>query len=372
MNSIPSPDVRGNGTEAGSTDWATKNPDVSEIKARLTDAAAVVRALGLDLGAKQQPNGMTIRCPWHEDTNPSCSVLSYADGIGVKCFACGHTGSIFDLIAVVHGLEVRADFRKVLAIAEGLANDAQMGGINISQASAEKEPAVPDELFDVYARRLFEMCSLESSASVSAYMKSRGLYGRAVADRWGALPDTPADIQEVTRELGEERARAIGLATVDGLRFPGHKLIVPWRSDQGAIATLQRRGIDATTKEPKYIFPAQRAAKQPYGVERLRDGKPVAIVEGALDVLAMRELCEREQLDRDVLGLPGVQNWNAAWNKYVRGRVVLIAVDNDAAGDAACPKLAEWLRAAGALDVVRRIPRGGKDWASMLETDVAS
>jgi DNA primase len=100
--------------------------------------------------------------------------------------------------------------------------------------------------------------------------------------------------------------------------------------------------------------------------------KPLALVEGAFDTLAMRELCAREQIDRDVLGLPGVQSWNKAWNAYVKGRSVVIAVDNDEAADEACPKLAKALRAAGAVEVVRRIPIGAKDWASLLETEVAS
>ena len=369
MNSIPSPDVPGNEAEAASSGMSTKS-HATALKRRLRDPAKVSRILGLDVGAKQQPHGITICCPWHDDTNPSCSVLAYPDGLGVKCFACGHTGNVFDLIAVAHGLDVRADFRKVLEIARGIANDVV--GDDAIATPVERVAPVADELFDAYVRRLLELCALKTSAPTVAYLVSRGLYDRAAADGWAALPDTAADIQGVTRELGREGSRALGLETTDGLRFPDHKLIIPWRSPEGVILTLQRRTIDPMVKDRKYIFPMQRATKEPYGVDRLRGDKPIAIVEGAMDVLAMRELCEREQIDRDVLGLPGVQNWNSGWNNYVQGRTVLIAIDDDEAGEAACPKLAEHLRGAGAIEVLRRIPRGGKDWASLLETEVTS
>ncbi len=100
-----------------------------EIRYALTDARVLCEALSL-VGGKgsfsRQAGGLLIRCPWHEDGSPSCSVRRGPDGtIAVRCHACGATGDALSLVAVAHGLTMRGDdFRQVLIRA------AEIGGLH--------------------------------------------------------------------------------------------------------------------------------------------------------------------------------------------------------------------------------------------------
>src|ERR1041384_3239889 len=86
-----------------------------QIRVALNRPAVLCGALDLLKGSKKQAIGLSICCPVHGDRNPSCSV-TVADGtIRVKCFACDFTGDALTLIAVARGLDVRRNFREVLA-----------------------------------------------------------------------------------------------------------------------------------------------------------------------------------------------------------------------------------------------------------------
>lgn len=53
-----------------------------------------------------------IRCPFHEDDRPSCSVN--LESKVFNCFACGEQGNVFDLIAGLEGFDPNTQFRSVL------------------------------------------------------------------------------------------------------------------------------------------------------------------------------------------------------------------------------------------------------------------
>lgn len=95
---------------------------VRELRRRLDDPVRVVHALGIEKGARRQPTGLTVLCPWHSDRTPSCSVTRGADGtLRAHCFSCGESGDVLGLIAAVRGLDPRREFRRVLEAAADLA-----------------------------------------------------------------------------------------------------------------------------------------------------------------------------------------------------------------------------------------------------------
>ena len=64
-----------------------------------------------------------------------------------------------------------------------------------------------------------------------------------------------------------------------------------------------------------------------------------------------------------VLALPGASSWKPEWAEYARGRPVILALDNDAAGEAAVARMTPDLEAAGATKIERLLPPAGqKDW----------
>ena len=219
------------------------------------------------------------------------------------------------------------------------------------------------------------------------YLEERGLLAEARADGWWALPPEPRQAELVAwlaeladnggEDVAEEHRPQFTRADLDALgwrRVPhgGARLCIPWRTPAGVVQTIQRRRLDAG--EPRYVFLPGRATRWPFGVERLRDAGPGAIValcEGALDALALRRIARSRGVEAVALGLPGAATWKPEWSELCRGRRVVLAFDADAAGDKATAVLEHELVRFGCR-VSAEAPVGVKDWAATLAAEVAA
>ena len=402
--------------------WPDQTRDVREA---LSDPWAVIRALGLDKGAQRQAGGTLICCPAHGDRTPSCSVTRGPDGtVRVRCFGCDLAGDVFSLVAAVHKLDVRRDFPAVLREAASLAGVSialPMRGAGLepvrshplapqSSTRAPKErgleplrvaalvpetsalewaasvsPAtipVKHPPFDALARLVLEAGPADDDRPVMEYLRRRLLLVGARDDTWGALPATNEGrrrlVKTIVGTVGKEAWEGSGLARGEDFSFPDHRLLLPWRDPDGRIVTLQRRSLD--NRRDKYVFAAGRSPLWPYGVEALKDPTkadlPVLLVEGAADVLAVRELADPgfAVLSRSylALGVPGVATWRESWTELLRERSVCIGFDRDKAGEDRAPKLAEHLSRAGLrfASPWRVKPSEAstvKDWSALLE-----
>ena len=359
-------------------------------------------ALGLAKGATRQRGGMVIKCPEpnHRDSTPSCSVRLGRDGtIACRCHGCGWSGDALTLVAVALGLDMDRDFRDVLEEAAAIAGvrlEPRADGQRVEgrarpaprRPAPEPEPEpepMPDATFASIVAPLLYAGRLDGSplvADVERYLEARGLIEEARADGWTGLPEPGAlvawvDMLRAVAEPAEGYAPPFTQADLEGsgllapggrtLSHPAARVVIPWRTAAGTVATIQRRRLDAGV--PKYVFPSGRAPSAPYGVDRLAElgpDAPVAFVEGAVDVLALRILYRRNGVARVVLGIPGLGGWRPAWAELARGRDAIVAFDGDKAGEDAVEGVARDLFDAGALRVRRAAPVGAKDWAEAL------
>lgn len=368
--------------------------DAAEVRAALCDPRGLCDALGLLEGPRswsRQARGVLVRCPWHEERTPSCSVFVGGDGtVAVKCHGCGASGDALSLVAAVRGLDLRGDFAAVLE------ESAYLAGIRLAPSStgyvARPAPApraapvtLGDDAFAALADALLELCPVEGEVDAWGYLRRRGIADHARG--WAALPSSATSRAQVRDALVARVGRDVwlrsGLAHADGARagewiFGDHRLVIPWRAAgvQGAVVTLQRRLLRApsSASEPRYVVPRGRPATVPYGcetaLEELGAGMELCIVEGALDTLAMRILAGRAGLHRATVGIPGVEHWRRCAKVLcgaVRGCVAVLALDADAAGERHVAELAEELTKAGAVRVLRSKPVEGKDWCDVLE-----
>jgi DNA primase len=334
--------------------------DAAEFKQRLSDIPALIEALGLGEGAQPQKDGLVIRCPFHDDHNPSCSVFAADGGLGFKCFACPAKGDALSLIAKVNALDIKADFGKVMKIATAIADTIATNGATKVATMVRLDLHEP-------AQRLLERCPLDGNKAVVAYLEHRGLLAEAAADGWGALPGDAVALASLIADLGAD-AQTLGLCSSSGLaKHSANVLIIPWHTADGRIDLIQRRTVGSDSSK-RYVMPAGYGANAPYGAERVRKtSSPLAIVEGAFDVLGYRKLCALEDIDRDVIGVPGVASWKVEWDALVAGRDVILSFDNDDAGHKGAEQIGPRLRKAGAGEIVRRVPEGAKDWAELVE-----
>jgi len=363
----------------------------TEVRQALDDPRALCDRLGLSRRARRQRGGIMILCPWHEEKTPSCSVRVGQDGtVAVHCHGCGASGDALSLVAAARRLDVRRDFPAVLAEAAQIAGiDASAGGARSPFASLVKggtaaarrprylqaTPALDDETFAAMGEVILAAGRLDDSpiaADVSRYLADRKLLDLAREHGWAALPPPGeaqvAWLQMLSDVFGRRAVELSGLGWRNGRRFvfahPAHRLVIPWRSPEGALITLQRRRIDGES-DRKYVFPAGRAPRFPYGIERARPDAELVIVEGAIDALALGWLLRRDGVDAAVVGLAGVHSWDAAWAQRA-GKRAVIGLDADRAGHLAVGGIAHDLVLAGVEHLERWKPYAGKDWADTL------
>lgn len=354
-----------------------------QLKRLLIDVPAICAALDLHNGARLQPQGLLILCPWHAEKHASCSVRIGADGLmGVKCFACGASGDVLTLIARARGLDIRTQFVVVLAEAQRMAEHITAGASThmLGDMSAEEKNSQARARARV-AEALLATCPLEAVPEACAYLEGRQLLDEAFADGWGALPAAFEKIigviNQVISSLGLELWEQSGFPSPQGgLPWMEHQLLIPWRDPSGDIATLQRRlSRPAGDDEQPYVFPRGGAAVWPYGIELVTssdESMDIAFVEGAVDALALRVLYRKYDVERIVVAVPGVGNIHREWAELARGRTVHVAFDRDEAGELAAQRFATRLYSAGAVRIIRSRPVHGKDWADQLAKKEAS
>ena len=345
------------------------NLDVLELRRHqvLADPAALARSLGI--AARPQPNGVLICCPAHEDHRPSCSVTVGADDtVRVRCHACGFTGDALTLIGRVRGFDPQRDFPALLEEARELAGAPAPGAPSSPRAKSQAPPRLSTFEFHRMATALADLGAIEAHPAARAFLARRGLLDGAGDEVFAVTPPTFEKLRRAVQAAAEPvtlaALEASGLQRKQRLCHPANVLAIAWRDPEGRIDTLQRRRLD--DGRPKYVFPSGRAPRFPFGVERLRPGVAVVLVEGALDALARRALDGLAGIDRDVVGVPGASSWAPEWGAYLEGREVGVAADADAAGDRAARMWADAAWRAGARVVRRLRPRIANDWGEIL------
>lgn len=337
--------------------------DAREIAQRLSDPVAVAKALGLLRGAVKQPRGLIVLCPSHRDRSPSMSLRIGKDGLlQIHCFGCKVSGDIWTLLQAIEGCDFSTALRRASEI---------LGGGFVAPSYEPPPPEIPpltDDEMHALGSEILDAGRLNvrrQTRPIENYLRSRYLLQAAIAAGWAAMPGLhrwPAKLLERAGLLREDRETG-EMREV----WPAHRLIIPWRRSDGKIDTLQRRLI-APSRSPRirpYVFLRGRRPREPYGAERLRNGQPIAWVEGAMDAEALQAITGGRLV---ALGLPGVNGWVSAWARYAEGRSSYIATDDDPPEQDGRPGPGNRCAAQIAHDCcsgVRRRAEGAKDWADL-------
>jgi hypothetical protein len=221
-------------------------PDrAAELRYRLTDARAVCAQLNLAAGAKAQARGLLIRCPWHSERTPSCSIRQAPDGtLAVHCFGCDATGDVLSLVAAARQLDIRQDFPKVLQAACELAG-VHLAALDVSTRhrgpSFHSTVAYPPSA-EVAA--LWESCRpVIDDPHVATWLRSRALDPATAGDRL------------LVRALAVDQ-RLPSWAGVRGRSWAetGYRCILPMVDATGALRSLRARRVDEDGA-PKAVAP---------------------------------------------------------------------------------------------------------------------
>lgn len=312
----------------------------AEIRRSMTDPERLCKALGLTEGLQRQAGGVICRCPAHKENTASCSVTKGPDGtIRAKCFGCEWTGDALTMVAMVHGLDVRTEFKDVLleaASAAGLHQivDELRGGKKYEPRALPAAPPVePDRDYP-------------DPADVAALWAAAGPVDADEDSRWH-FEGRGLDARAATR-MGLARALVLGNGTwcqapqwarYRGSWWPEHgfRVIVPVYDAAGSMRSV--RAWRTTDGEgPKRLPPAGHRASElvlsnEIGVEMLA-GKATApcrivLCEGEPDFIVWA-------LRAPWLPVLGVLSgsWSPAFAQRIPyGSEVIVRTHHDDAGD---------------------------------------
>lgn len=311
--------------------------DADAVKARLESLDVLAGVLGV---SPPSASGGVMRCPFHDDKTPSFSLFrSDSGGWAGRCHGCGIKGDALALAGHALGIEAKGrywDLIEELLVRLGMVPGARPVP-RLQTAPREGREAAREGLAERYSvqaqihRILLEICPL--GAEGRAYLHLRGLGPDDIPSDLCLLPmDQRRLVEAIKGEIGRDAWRETG----DG---------------------------------SKYVLPAGVPIPWLYGIEAAEgadESTTLFIVEGALDVLAVRALARDAGKNVWALGMPGAGAWRADWTAAAQGRDVIVGLDADAAGDNSVPGIMLDFKTAGSNVKAEAPTSPAKDWAEQL------
>ncbi|HZW12914.1 MAG TPA: CHC2 zinc finger domain-containing protein [Noviherbaspirillum sp.] len=298
-------------------------------------------------------------CPFHEDSEPSLVVTSSKNLW--HCFGCQCGGGPIDWVMKFHDVS----FRRAVEMLDGDPSLAAHAAEPLKKGSPERMPVALDAddaaLLQQTVAYYHEI--LKATPEAMDYLKSRGLDHPNLIDRFQlgyANRTLGVQLPERTRQAGAQirtRLENIGLIRATGHEHFAGSLIVPIFDDAGNVTEIYGRKIrtDLRKGTPLHLYlPGPHAGV--WNGEALRTHKEIILCEALID--AMTFWCAGFQNVTAAYGVEGfTQDHLDAFQRHGTERV-LIAYDNDEAGNRAAEKLAERLNAIGIACYRIQFPHG--------------
>lgn len=321
------------------------NPDFDAIK-KSADIVRVIEDHGVVL--KKQGADYVGLCPFHDDTKPSLRVTP-AKGL-FHCMSCGAVGNVIQFVAKKEGLTVKEAAIRLMAKMPGV----QRGSDVVK--SAPTTPAHHPELFTAILDH-YHQTLLGRNRRGLDYLKGRGLtdpgmiahFKIGLVDGTVKTKLTPAQVKQA-QEAGLFNDKR-------NERFYG-RVVVPIFDEAGVPVGLCGRDI-AGQMDAKYLNMAgpQRGVWNHAAAEAYPD--QLIITEGIFDGLALWQAGIKNSI-----AVCGVEGWTPLHTALVQKhsvRKIILAFDQDQAGDEAVKKLAPELTALGIRVHRLHWPQGVKD-----------
>lgn len=317
---------------------------LEEIKARVN----LVDLIGRYVVLKPAGKNYKARCPFHPDDTPSLMV-SPEKGLW-HCFGCGAGG---DAIGFLMRIER-------LSFAEALAKLAQELGVEVRGGEGRSRLLqVNQEALRYFQRSLLG----PEGEKARAYLLSRGLSER-LWERWGLGYAPPAwdGLLRALSRFGVQTLLELGLA-VAGERGPydrfRDRVMFAIRDEGGRVVAFAGRAFEG---EPKYLntpnTPLFTKGTVLYGLdlakEAIRRRGQAVVVEGYTDVISLHAAGIEEAVAS--MGTSLTPDQARLLSRYAEE--VVIAYDQDAAGEASALRGMLILRQAGLRVKVASLPLG--------------
>lgn len=262
---------------------------IAEIRA----AARISDFITPHVSLKRRGKALLGLCPFHNEKTPSFSVND--DRGFYHCFGCSAGGNVFKFLMELEQLTFPEAVNKV----------AERYGIDVPQSDGRVEKRDPS-FFEINASaaRYYQRFLLESEHAepYRSYLEGRGLTSETIETFTigAASPSGNGLVAWFAREgVDLRKAAHLGLVSDRGGRaydrFRG-RVMFPIRDSQGRVIGFGGRLV-GDAEGPKYLNSPEsevyKKSRALYGVyearETLRDGDLIILVEGYMDVIALRQ-----------------------------------------------------------------------------------
>lgn len=339
---------------------------VEEVRA----AAPVEEIIGEFVPLRRSGRSWMGKCPFHEDSSPSFSVVP---GQGYRCFGCGETGDVFTFVMKRMGLDFPEAVRWVAAkvgivLQETRGRDAEDPLRPLFEANAFAA--------DFYRQRLLDP---EVGRAARDYLQSRGISDE-VSERFqlGYAPDGWRELRDAAVRHGIDDALLldVGLTTTSE-RSPDpydrfrNRIVFPIEGMGGRILAFGGRILPGSGSAggsggggggPKYLnspeTPVYHKGEVLYGLPRarhaIRSAEVVVVVEGYMDLVALHSAGFEHTVA--TLGTATTPEQGRLLARYTKRALLLF--DSDVAGTKAAFRAADVFLAEGIHPSVVTLPEG--------------
>ena len=333
----------------------------------------------------QSGKGYKGICPFHNDSKtPSLSVSREKGGV-YHCFGCGEDGDAFTLVEKIKGY----DFREALVFLKNFkggatSSDASHGapqgygvktsvsvlsaaGVEGIEKKSGTEPVIERRaslniIRDYYHKRLFD------HPEALEYLKKRGFANPALYERF-QIGYCDGNLNLITGESQRQALTEAGIFSDRGNEHFLNYIVFPIMDESGNVVSFYGRSIDERRAESCVSSSGfkHRYLKGPHkGIFNRKASKvydEIILAECIIDALSLIETgFENVQA---IYGANGFTEEHLEILKSDRVKTVILALDNDEAGQKASEALKERLLSEG-FRVKIISPYSGKDWNESL------
>ena len=288
-----------------------------------------------DMGAKGKKVSNGVRysacpnCGPSSDASVKCSVRDQK----WHCFACEDRGDVIDAASKFFGIPPAE-------AAKQLVNEVARSPVKKAVPAPEPRVERDQEAINEVIAKLLKAQKMPDEAAVE-YLASRGIpKGLVVSAVCRKLLITlPGNPNDALRNLLDTVGR--DLLVKSGIWKEGSKApAIVYRPL--AFVNSDRRGIEFQLIGPSSVAMAKAIRYGEPSPWIWKGNQHALVVEGGIDMLSALVM----GTDRTIYGLPGAKNWSAddAWVIGLQGKNVLVALDNDDAGNEGAADLANALR----------------------------
>ena len=313
--------------------------EIAKIKGSV-DCLAYAEHLGIDL--KRVGSRFRAHCPFHEDGTPSFYI--HPESQSFYCFGCGKHG---DVITLAREL-------KNLSFSQALEDIASHGGTSNQQQSVTAHPKPGSDRKDYDITDLEPVVaqyhqSLASNKKAREYLASRGISDKTV----GHFEIGYCDGNSLPKESGlSEKLLNIGLLNKYGQEYYLGRITIPVRNQSGKLSQLYGRRIQDGPVNHFYLRTTHTTVFNPGAL----NNRELHLCESIIDTLTL--------YSHGIENVCGIYGTHSFRDSYVKDLMksgvekVIIAYDNDEAGNIAAVKTAQRLRESGIDSDRMNLPSG--------------